>query len=76
MTLRELITQLEAIISEGTPETTEVERILPSVRSPGTIVAMPSGEDAVTLRLLRSGGNQEIMMSRMKEKIKLIKVKE
>jgi len=76
MTLRELITQLEAIISEGTPDTTEVDRILPSMRSPGTIVAMPSGDDSVTLRLLRTGGNQEMMMARMKERIKPIKIKE
>jgi hypothetical protein len=79
MTLRELIDQLEAIILEGTPETTEVDRILPAVRSPGIVVAMPSEEGSVSLRLARAGGNQVAMMARLKEKVNLhkpLKIKE
>jgi hypothetical protein len=73
MTLRELITQLEAIISEGTPDTTEVDRILPAVKSPGIVVAIPSGEDSISLRLARVGGNQVAMMARLKEKVNIHK---
>ena len=53
MTIKELMAKLQALVDEGLPEDTVVERLGPMGKGGGDIVAIPHGNNGVMLVSVR-----------------------